>query len=102
MPSIPVNSLELNSLAVTTTAAGLCSFVPALNLLTRAQFEFRLPCLGRAFKVDLPYPVQRMKLHWTPPEANSSGTCASYFILVKILVWCQVLGTIDTEFQGVK
>jgi len=33
MPSIPVNSLELNSHAVTTTAAGLRSLVPGLNSL---------------------------------------------------------------------
>jgi len=33
MPSIPVNSLELNSLAVKTTAVGLHSIEPALNSL---------------------------------------------------------------------
>ena len=84
MPSIQFNSLELNSLAVTTTAAGFRSLAPAPQLTLTSSVRVPVALLpGRAFKIDLPDSEQRMKFHWTPPEANSIGTCASIFIISK-------------------
>jgi hypothetical protein len=55
MPSIPVNSLELNSLTVTTTVAGFRSVAPAPQLTLTSSVRVPVALLqGRAFKVDLP------------------------------------------------
>ncbi len=56
MPSIPVNSLELNSRAVTTTAVGLRFIEPAsqLTLTSSVRVPAALP-QGRASKINLPY-----------------------------------------------
>ena len=55
MPSIPINSLELNSLTVTTTAVGLRFIEPASSLTLTSSVRVPAALLyGRAFKIDLP------------------------------------------------
>jgi hypothetical protein len=52
----------------------------ASHLICRAEVEFSTPCLGRASPVHLPYSIQFMKPHSTPPRLPSEAPSASDII----------------------
>ena len=73
MPSIPVNSLEPNSRAVTRTAVDLFTLRPVPYLAGRVKPEFRLPCHKQGTKSrparllvkhEASWNTSRSKLEW--------------------------------------
>jgi hypothetical protein len=67
------NSPNQSLLAMLSMQEAFYRITLPLNIsLVRVPF---LPCplTDRALKINLPYSVDCMKLHWTPPEAYSGG-----------------------------